>query len=278
MWDMRKGTFTNFPGDPGGDIHYWVADYKRCCGHKGHWECADDYPDHMVPVSEFNKDRNIQPLLLRGNCKKCHRYSISLDKHPITGKLKRNWKTDHAKLLGGNRGTSEWQSYLDKAEFIWKKDWKEHLLNTAPGEEVIAHIKRSEFGQSKPMTKRMSTEVEGERVPEGWVYVVRNPDLPHTLKIGKTFPDGIASIMSDARRFGRAELLHKCFECHASAHNGDANILDFQADFIFKTLTKAFSSGILSYIGEGSKRPLVRSKDEQREWRKRKMFGEDLED
>jgi hypothetical protein len=69
-----------------------------------------------------------------------------------------------------------------------------------------------------------------------------------------------------------------CFECHASAHNGDANILDFQADFIFKTLTKAFSSGILSYIGEGSKRPLVRSKDEQREWRKRKMFGEDLED
>ena len=208
---MRKGTFTNFPGDPGGDIHYWVADYKRCCGHKGHWECADDYPDHMVPVSEFNKDRNIQPLLLRGNCKKCHRYSISLDKHPITGKLKRNWKTDHAKLLGGNRGTSEWQSYLDKAEFIWKKDWKEHLLNTAPGEEVIAHIKRSEFGQSKPMTKRMSTEVEGEKVPEGWVYVVRNPDVPHILKIGKTFPDGIASIMSDARRFGRAELLHKCW-------------------------------------------------------------------
>ena len=76
---------------------------------------------------------------------------------------------------------------------------------------VLAHIKRSEFGQSKPMTKRMSTEVEGEKVPEGWVYVVRNPDVPHILKIGKTFPDGIASIMSDARRFGRAELLHKCW-------------------------------------------------------------------
>jgi hypothetical protein len=69
-----------------------------------------------------------------------------------------------------------------------------------------------------------------------------------------------------------------CFECHASAHNGDVNILDFQADFIFKTLTKAFSSGILGYIGEGSKRPLVRSKDAQREWRRRKLFGEDLDD
>jgi len=57
-----------------------------------------------------------------------------------------------------------------------------------------------------------------------------------------------------------------CFECHASAHNGDANILDFQADFIFKTLTKAFSSGILGHI------------DTQIEWRKRKLFGEDLDD
>ena len=27
---------------------------KRCSGYKGHWECGDDYPDHMVPVSEFN--------------------------------------------------------------------------------------------------------------------------------------------------------------------------------------------------------------------------------
>ena len=37
-----------------------------------------------------------------------------------------------------------------------------------------------------------------------------------------------------------------CFECHASAHNGDANILDFQAQFIFNTLQRAFNYGILS--------------------------------
>ena len=68
---------------------------------------------------------------------------------------------------------------------------------------------RSEFGKSTPMTKRETTVVEGEQVPEGWVYVVYNPDVPSVLKIGKTFPDGIPSIMSSARRFGRAELADK---------------------------------------------------------------------
>ena len=51
-----------------------------------------------------------------------------------------------------------------------------------------------------------------------------------------------------------------CFKCHASAHNGDANILDFQADFIFKTLDKAFRYGILEYNN------------------RRFLFGEDLDD
>jgi hypothetical protein len=88
-----------------------------------------------------------------------------------------------------------------------------HLLNTAPAEEVITHMEstKSEFGQSKPMTKRTVTKVEGERVPEGWVYLVRNPDVPSIVKIGKTYPDGIGDIMSSARRFGRAELIHKCW-------------------------------------------------------------------
>ena len=62
-----------------------------------------------------------------------------------------------------------------------------------------------------------------------------------------------------------------CFKCHDRAHNGDGEILDWQADHIFKTLTTAFQSGILDM-------PLVRSGAEQREWRKRKQFGEDLDD
>ncbi len=59
-----------------------------------------------------------------------------------------------------------------------------------------------------------------------------------------------------------------CFECHASAHNGDANILDFQADFIFKTLTKAFKYGILVYDPKGS----------NEQWRFNNLTGEELYD
>ncbi len=103
------------------------------------------------------------------------------------------------------------EHYHQRARERMSNRHKNHLLNTAPAQEVIAFIqsRKSEFGQSKPMTKRTITKVEGERVPEGWVYIVRNPDVPSIVKIGKTFPDGIPDIMSSARRFGRAELVAK---------------------------------------------------------------------
>ena len=51
-----------------------------------------------------------------------------------------------------------------------------------------------------------------------------------------------------------------CYTCHTKAHSGDADVLDWQADFIFKTLDKAFRHGILEYN------------------KRRYMFGEDLDD
>ncbi len=138
-------------------------------------------------------------------------FNTSRPRHPVTGVAKMNWKRQTAKNIGGTPNEPGWQSYLDEAESLWNTEIKNHLLNTAPAQEVIAFIEsiKSEFGQSKPMTKRTTTKVEGETVPEGWVYIVRNPDVPHILKIGKTFPDGIPDIMSSARRFGRAELINK---------------------------------------------------------------------
>ena len=138
-------------------------------------------------------------------------FNTSRPRHPVTGVAKMNWKRETAKTIGGTPNEPEWQSYLDEAESQWNTEIKNHLLDTAPAQEVIAFIEstKSEFGQSKPMTKRTITKVEGERVPEGWVYIVRNPDVPHILKVGKTFPDGIGDIMSSARRFGRAELVAK---------------------------------------------------------------------
>ena len=100
---------------------------KRCCGYEGRWECGKDYPDHMVPREKFHRHlKNSSGL--QDNCKKCHRYSVSLEKHPITGELKRNWKTNHAKSLGGVRDTPEWKSYLDRAEKQWKVDSQIGLL------------------------------------------------------------------------------------------------------------------------------------------------------
>ena len=188
---------------------------KRCGGYKGVHYCADDYPDGMVPVENFNKHCGTKDGL-NDKCRKCSSYASNLNNttkptHPETGEARSDWKRRIAISLGGTRGTPEWQSYLDRATEQWDIQWYAHLLNTAPGEEVIAYreSKKSEFGQSKPMTRRTITKVEGERVPEGWVYIVRNPDVPNIVKIGKTFPDGIPDIMSSARRFGRAELVAK---------------------------------------------------------------------
>jgi len=86
--------------------------------------------------------------------------------------------------------------------------WYEDRVTDSNVVDIQPKLK-SEFGQSTPMTKRETVKVEGETVLEGWVYVVCNPDVPWTLKIGKTFPDGISDIMSSARRFGRAELVGK---------------------------------------------------------------------
>ena len=64
-----------------------------------------------------------------------------------------------------------------------------------------------------------------------------------------------------------------CYSCHDRAHNGDSDVLDFQAEFIFKTLTAAFKYGILVY-----KPKLVASKEEQRLWRENNLTGEELYD
>lgn len=141
---------------------------KRCSGYKGHWECADDYPDHMVPREEFNKRSHHDGL--QAVCKKCHRYGAAAVKR----------QADHSKKLKIN----------------------EKVVDITPRF-------KSEYGPSNPMTKRESIVVEGERIPQGWVYIVMNPDIPWILKVGKTYPDGISQIITSARRFGRAELVDK---------------------------------------------------------------------
>ena len=110
------------------------------------------------------------------------------------------------------------EHYHQRARERMSNRHKNHLLNTAPAQEVIAFIqsRKSEFGQSIPMTRRETVHVEGEKVDEGWVYVFKcytslenHPWVRWVYKIGKTYPDGIGGRMSTARGFARVDFIDK---------------------------------------------------------------------
>jgi len=133
---------------------------KRCSGYKGHWECGEDYPDHMVPREKFNKRPHHDGL--QAACKKCHRYGAA------AVRLKNNNKVV----------------------------------------DITPRFK-SEHGSSKPMTRRETVHVEGEKIPQGWVYVFRNTETPWLFKVGKTYPDGIQKRLDQARTWGCYDLEEK---------------------------------------------------------------------
>jgi hypothetical protein len=173
-----------------------MIEAKRCCGYKGEWGCVEDYPDHIVPLEQFHYTRATSDGL-QGMCKGCIKLKDSI-RTPIRQAI----ISRALKLSGHTQREFRSMTGAARREILDKVDSNNR-------EEDITHRFKSEFGKSTPMTKRETTVVEGEQVPEGWVYVVYNPDVPSVLKIGKTFPDGIPSIMSSARRFGRAELADK---------------------------------------------------------------------
>ena len=183
---------------------------KRCSGYMGHWECLDDYPDHMVPVGEFGPDTQASDGLQR-KCKKCNSFRNSLrPRHPDTGKFKMQWITSKAKEYYGGmskdrKNDAHWKECTDKAKL--DSEYIHWVIN----DKVVDITPRfkSEYGQSKPMTKRETVHVEGEVVPQGWVYVIRNTETPWLFKIGKTYPDGIQSRLSEARRWGCFKLEEK---------------------------------------------------------------------
>ena len=118
-----------------------MIDFKRCTGHKGHWECADEYPDRMVPVSKFNNEKNGK-YGLSALCKKCATFISNINnknkpRHPSTGQWKHHWKTNFAKSLGGVILSEDWQSYLDKAEAQWNIEVKNNILDNRPAQEYF---------------------------------------------------------------------------------------------------------------------------------------------
>lgn len=172
-----------------------MAELKRCSGYRGHWECEDKYPDHMLPVSNFCIDRN-QKDGMHNSCKVCDCYGrakrhLSWPTHPITGEQKRNWKSRYAKSIGGAMGAPEWQSYLDKAEVMWGMEINSHTLSVEPNIVSKFKSKKPKFNQglykSSLTTPRDSTKEVVPKEGPGFVYVfIDEMKMPGWRKIGAT--------------------------------------------------------------------------------------------
>jgi hypothetical protein len=169
-----------------------VKETKRCCGYRGEWACEEDYPDHMVPLELFSFKSNT-PTGRHNYCKSCQKICDDA-RNP-----QHNARISAAEKLVGSQKAFRSMTKAGRDEIYAKLD---NVVEISPQH-------KSEFGQSTPMTKRETVRIEGQSVPEGWVYIVCNPEVPSILKIGKTFPNGIPDIMSSARRFGRSELVDK---------------------------------------------------------------------
>lgn len=187
-----------------------MKEVKRCSGQKGHWECVDEYPDHQVPVENFGPDGDG----LAGRCRKCSGYRDGIrdpnrERHPETNQRKMNWLTARASEYYGGmpkdaKNDKRWKECREMAT----EDSKS-IAWVTPDESKssnIVSIKRPPKGA--PMRKRVGdSTLEGESVPEGWVYVIQNQLAPSVLKIGRTYPDGIEGRLSEARRWGAAKLM-----------------------------------------------------------------------
>ena len=127
-----------------------------------------------------------------------------------------------SKLAGGYKVYREMTS--DERLQLRRTAEKNIFLGTAPADKVMPFISpEREFGPYLPMTSYKSTERIGTEVPDGPVYVVQNPLTPHIQKVGKTFTNGIAAILSAARRFGPAILIYEqwfplAFEAEQAVH------------------------------------------------------------
>jgi len=166
-----------------------MVELKRCSGHKRHWECADKYPDHMVPVSEFGKDSWSKDGIHHyckacGNYGKTKRHWANCPKHPVTGEWKMNWKSSYAESLGGARGTPEWQPLLDKAEIVWGTEINTHTIPKFKSKKP--KFNQGQYGSSLTAPRDSAKKVEPKEGP-GFVYIfIDEMKMPGLRKIGAT--------------------------------------------------------------------------------------------
>ena len=162
---------------------------KRCSGYKKHWECADDYPNHMVPVSKFGINRGVKDGL-QFKCRKCMSYrkktiirNGSVPKHPVTNQVKWIWKHKRAESYGGIQNTPDWKSYLDKAEEQWRKEVPKDVIYNIATPFNLSRTKRKLPKVDRPKSIRVTTKKVVDS--RGYVYIFKDYMKPDGLyKIG----------------------------------------------------------------------------------------------
>jgi len=231
---------------------------KRCSGYKGHWECGEDYPDHILPISEFHKHSGSKDGL-QDKCIKCKIKVINQTFNPKNNPKRKVWY----KLAGGQKEYYN-LSKEERAKIRAKANNVEWKIN----DKVVDITPRfkSEYGPSKPMTKRETVHVEGEVVPQGWVYVIRNTETPWLFKIGKTYPDGMQGRLSEARRWGCFKLEEKYWfedalkaekEVHALLREHNMRNLGFEdcGTELFKCWNIGIITDAINKVQSGNDRP-----------------------
>ena len=196
-----------------------MTESKRCSGYKGHWECADEYPDHIVPVEEFDISARSSSGH-QGMCRKCRKLVSTANNrreighiHPETGQFKWIFKHNAAKSLGGEQNSPEWQGYLDEAELLWKLE-----IENYPDVKTAVKIK-PELPKIQKDPKTKSISVPRETYPkEGYVYIFQDMMKPNGVyKIGST--DDVGGRLSNARTWGE-------FQCVRWFYSDDCKALE----------------------------------------------------
>ena len=121
MWDMSQ---------------LMLEQLKRCCGYKGYWACAQDYPDHMLPFSEFGIYREA-PTGRHHMCKSCMSMR-DVPHHAISNIIDNAVSKIAYKVAGSSKGFYK----LPKAVRVSiRKDAKRsYLLDHRPAEEVLEFL------------------------------------------------------------------------------------------------------------------------------------------
>ena len=174
-----------------------VRAFKKCGGYKGHHACAEEYPDHMVPVERFGLQRSSIDEK-QGMCRDCMSYRKAIwhtqtPRHPITGEQKWIWKKRISEKLGGVQNTPEWKDYLDRTEVMWQEDCLRlkavslvppRPSNIAPFSYPPEHEKRL---RRDGRTTESAIIARKANRDDGFDYVMEHPAWPGIRKIGWTY-------------------------------------------------------------------------------------------